>query len=352
MNKGILIKYLKNQCSKEEFEAFENWVKKDAHNKESKDWGYEQWRSLELKLREEDSEKYSALLHKIHHEINLQNSKNENRKVITVAKFAGWLSRAAAILFLPLLGVVFYLLSNSNFNDAALAELSVDLVEVISPIGSRTVVQLSDGTEVNLNYGSKIKYPKNFTGNAREITLTGEGYFDVAHDPEKPFVVKTEKLNIKAIGTEFNVQAYPDNPIVSTTLVNGKVIIEETTDNKAGLIGTMVPGQHIDYHTETGKINSNKGSVDKYIAWKNGKMIFDNTSISEVARELSRKYNVDIIVEDGIKDLTYTVTFVDDPLFLILDLMTEITPIKYVRSQRKKLPDGTFSKQEIRIVKR
>jgi transmembrane sensor len=73
---------------------------------------------------------------------------------------------------------------------------------------------------------------------------------------------------------------------------------------------------------------------------------------SEVARELSRKFNVDIIVEEDIKDLTYTVTFIDDPLDLILDLMTETTPIKYKRYSRKKLPDGTFSKQEIRIEKK
>jgi transmembrane sensor len=89
------------------------------------------------------------------------------------------------------------------------------------------VVQLSDGTDVNLNYGSKIKYPRNFTGSTREIMLTGEGYFNVVHNPDQPFIVKTGKLNIIALGTEFNVQSYPDSPVISTTLVNGKVAIEK-----------------------------------------------------------------------------------------------------------------------------
>jgi transmembrane sensor len=353
MNREILLKYLKNSCSDKEFEELTNWVKYNVQDKESKNWGFEQWQLLDTELNEKDKEKYRALLHKIHHEINLRSRKREKSKVITFSIVSKWLSRVAAIFFIPLLFAVFYLTFNTNHESGIYADLTVDSVEVIAPIGSRTVVQLSDGTEVNLNYGSRIKYPRTFIGGTREIKLTGEGYFDVAHNPDKPFIVKTGKLKIKALGTEFNVQAYPEEPVISTTLINGKVALEEnSTENGSTLIGTILPGQHVEYHTGTGKINSAMGSVDKYIAWKNGKLIFDNTPISVVAKELSRKFNVDIIVEDDIKDLTYTVTFVDDPLYLILDLMTETTPVNYKRHPRKKLPDGSFSKQKIEIVKR
>lgn len=353
MNREILLKYLNNNCSDKEFDELAKWVNDNVQEKESKKWGFEQWQSLDPELNEKDKKRYSALLDKIHHEINLKNSEKENSNKISLAQVSKWMSRVAAIFFIPLLIAVFYLFSNNNLKSGQLADLTVDSLEIIAPIGSRTVVQLSDGTEVNLNYGSKIKYPRNFSGDTREIKLTGEGYFDVAHNPDKPFIVNTGKLNVKAVGTEFNVQAYPDNPIISTTLADGKVVIEEiSTDKKTTTIGTMVPGQHVEYHTETGKINSSKGSIDKHVAWKNGKMIFDNAPICEVARDLSRKFNVDIIVEDDIKDLTYTVTFVDDPLYLILDLMTETTPIDYKRYPRKKLPDDSFSKQEIRIFKR
>jgi hypothetical protein len=355
MNKEILIKYLNNNCTDKEFEELASWLENEVATDAGKYWSYDYWKIFEADLKKKDEKKYSALLDKIHHEINLKHRKNSDIKVINFSKIAKWLSRAAAILFIPLLGVVFYLLSNNNLQMNKFTDLSfaVDSLEVIAPPGSRTVVQLSDGTEVNLNYGSKIKYPQYFTGDTREITLSGEAYFDVAHNPEKPFIVKTGKLNVKALGTEFNVNAYPDDDIIATTLVEGKVIIEKILpDKKIEQIGAMVPDQHLTYHSKTGKISSNQVNVENYIAWKEGKLVFDNTPILGVTEKLSRMFNVEFHVADDVKDLTYTVTFADDPLYLILDLMTETTPITYRRFPRKKLDDGTFSKQIIKIERR
>ena len=355
MNKKILIKYLNNNCTDKEFEELADWLENETATDIGKYWSYDYWKIFEADLKKRDEKKYSALLDKIHHEINLKRGKDADAKVIDFSKIAKWLSRAAAILFIPLLGVVFYLLSNSNLQMNNFTDLSfaVDSLEIIAPIGSRTVVQLSDGTEVNLNYGSKIKYPRNFTGDTREITLSGEAYFDVAHNPDKPFIVKAGKLNVKALGTEFNVNAYPDDDIIATTLVEGKVIIEKILpDNKIGLIGTIVPDQHLIYNSKTGKISSNQVNVEDYIAWKEGKLVFDNTPILDVTEKLSRMFNVEFQVADDVKDLTYTVTFADDPLYLILDLMTETTPIIYKRIPRKKLDNGTFSKQIIKIERR
>ncbi len=353
MNKEVLIKYLNNNCSEKEFEEFAEWVKQNIQNKDERNWSFNQWKSFEPDLKKKDEKKYSALLDKIHHEINLKHREKSDSKVFNFSKVAKWLSRAAAILFIPLLGVVFYLLSNNNFQSEKFTDLTVDSLEVIAPVGSRTVLQLSDGTEVNLNYGSKIKYPRDFTGNTREITLVGEAYFDVAHNPGKPFIVKTGRLNVTALGTEFNVQSYPGDNVISATLVEGKVVIDKILSNeKIDRVGAMEPGQHVKYNKESEKITCSKGNIDKYIAWKNGKMVFDNEPITEAARELSRKFNVDIEVAEDIKDLTYTVTFADDPLFLILDLMTEITPVTYKRFPRESSADGTFLKQKIKIEKR
>ena len=105
-----------------------------------------------------------------------------------------------------------------------MAIVSVDSLEVIAPVGSRTVVELSDGSVVHLNYGSRMKYPQNFSGETRSVVLTGEGYFKVAHNPDKPFVVSTGIIDVIAVGTIFNVNAYPENNNIATTLVEGKVI--------------------------------------------------------------------------------------------------------------------------------
>jgi ferric-dicitrate binding protein FerR (iron transport regulator) len=354
MDKSILIRYLNNNCSEKEFEELVIWIKKNTQNKDDIDWSFNHWLMFEPEQKmEENKKKYSALLDKIHHEINLKRLDNKNFKVISLPMVSKWLNRAAAILFIPLLGVVFYLLQNNNFQTNKFTDLAVDSLEVIAPIGSRTVVQLSDGTEVNLNYGSKIKYPRNFSGNTRTIELSGEAYFDVAHNPENPFIVKTGKLDIKALGTEFNVQAYPGDDVVATTLVEGKVLLEKTiSGNKSTCIGTMVPGQYVSCNFTSGKITSTKGNIDKYVAWKDGKLVFDNEPITNVTEQLERMFNVEINVDENVKYLTYTVTFFDDPLFLILDLMKETTPITYKMYPRIKQADGTFSKQKIKIEKR
>jgi transmembrane sensor len=355
MKKEILIKFLNNQCTAGEIDEVIRWANTEAFNENSKNWGFDDWKSYQPDEIEIDNEKFSSLLDKIHHKINIESSRQKlsANKKFTLAVATTWITRVAAILLLPVLAFLFFTISEKTIESAKYASQPVDSLEIVAPVGSRTVVHLSDGSEIHLNFGSKLKYPQKFVGNTREVILTGEGYFNVAHDPEKPFIVKTENLNIKALGTKFNVLAYPGEEIISTTLVEGKVVIEKTTSGgKDKLIGAMVPGQHVSYNINTGKITSEKGNVEKYIAWKDGKLVFENESVVQVAERLSRMFNVDIEVNDNIRDYTYTVTIVDEPLNQILDLMTIATPVRYKTLPRVKLPDGTFSKQKIVIEKR
>lgn len=206
-------------------------------------------------------------------------------------------------------------------------------------------MRLSDGTEVSLNYGSSLKYPQHFSGDIWALSLRGEAYFDVASDSRIPFVVNTGRLHIKALGTIFNVSAYPEDDIVETALLEGRVVLEETKPGeKNEPIGAMVPGQCLSYHLKSLKVTSCRGNVDKCIAWKEGKLVFDNEPITVVAERLSRKFYVDIEVAEEIQDYCYTATFTDDPLLLILDLMSAVTDISYETLPRRKLSDGRFSK--------
>jgi ferric-dicitrate binding protein FerR (iron transport regulator) len=355
MTKELLKKFLNDSCTDDELKEVISWVGTDAFNDESKNWGIQNWESNRVDENLGDSEKFNSLLDKIHHKINIENHKQtiQKSKSSSIKLFTTWITRAAAILLLPVIGLHFYTVSENASEAAKYASLAVDSLEIIAPIGSRTVVQLTDGSEVHLNYGSKLKYPQIFSGDTREVVLSGEGYFNVAHNPEKPFIVKTGKLDIKALGTAFNVFAYADVDIIKTTLVEGKVVLEHPGKNcKEKTIGGMVPGQHVAYNTNTGAIFSSEGDIEKYIAWKDGKLVFANESLDQVADRLSRMFNVDIKIEDDIKDFTYTVTIVDEPLFQILDLISMATPVSYRALPRNKLPDGTFSKQKIIIEKR
>jgi ferric-dicitrate binding protein FerR (iron transport regulator) len=184
--------------------------------------------------------------------------------------------------------------------------------------------------------------------------LSGEAYFKVTHNPEKPFVVKTNGMNITALGTEFNVLVYPDENNIETTLVNGKVKIEKHTEN-GGLknVGIMVPGQHVNYNKLTNEIWSETGNIERYISWKEGKLVFKDESIVKVTNKLSRWYNVEFeFADDELLEYPYTATFVDESLTQILDLLKLATPIDYKISLREKLPNGTFSKQKVTIWKR
>uniref|UniRef100_UPI00321681B9 FecR family protein n=1 Tax=uncultured Draconibacterium sp. TaxID=1573823 RepID=UPI00321681B9 len=354
MTKETIIKFLNNRCTEAELEEIIQWAKTEAFTKESLDLGYNDRKSFRVEEDSEEDEKFRSLFDKIQHKIDTKITEDRiiDERKTKLSIFTSWMTRAAAILLIPVLAFLFYTLSEKKLYYEKYTAAAVDSLEIIAPVGSRTVVQLSDGSQVHLNYGSKIKYPQFFSGNKREIILEGEGFFDVVRNPDKPFIVKTPILNVKALGTSFNVLAYRDKDVVETTLVSGKVVLEQNAKNGTiKTIGALVPGQHVDYNIETGAILSTKGNIAKYIAWKEGKLIFEDASIIQVAERLSRMFNVDIEVSDDIKDFIYTVTFLDEPLFQILDLMTIATPVSYKALPREKLQDGTFSKQKIVITR-
>jgi transmembrane sensor len=293
MKKELLIKYLNNKCTDTELSEFLSLINADALNEEGKKCIFEDWNSWKETDNLEEDEKFTAIFDKIQDKIdnNTQENKLKANKILNLPSITRWITRAAAIFLIPVLTFLFYTLSERKIEFDRFAQLTVDSLEVIAPMGSRTVVQLSDGSVVHLNYGSRIKYPQYFSGNTRNVVLTGEGFFKVAHNPEKPFIVKAGNLNIKAVGTTFNVLAYPDDNVIETTLVNGKVILEQINKyEKSITIGTMNPGQHVEFNAQSGAISSTNGKVEKYIAWTDGKLIFDDTPILQVTERLSRMF--------------------------------------------------------------
>ena len=350
MTKELLEKYLNNLCTPQEVEEVIQWMKQQSFFSESKKLGKIDWQQF----KEEDGlisdDKLDTLLDKIHHKLNIEELHTIQ---IKSNRLINWLSKAAAIIIIPVLAYLFYTISENDKLTNQIATVSVDSLEVIAPVGSRTVVELSDGSVVHLNYCSRIKYPQNFCGETRGVALAGEGYFEVAHNPDKPFVVHAGHIDVRALGTVFNVNAYPENSDIATTLVKGKVLVEEIKINgNIETIKELKPGQHVKYEKNTGIVKSSLGQVEKYVAWKDGKLVFDNEPIDQIAQRLSRMFNVEIQVNKEVKQYRYTVTFVDEPLFQILELLSVATPINYRALPRIKNPDGTFSMQKIFIERK
>lgn len=352
MTKELFNKFLNNQCTPEELREVIHWVKTDDLNTDEKKLTLLNWQNYNAEGQFSEDNKFDSLLDKIHHKINISNNLEFGKnKISQSSKIFVWMSRAAAILLIPMMAFLFYNTTKKSQIINEYANAKVDSLEIIAPVGSKTIVQLSDGSEVFLNHGSKLKYPQKFTGLTRDVVLSGEAYFKVAHNPEKPFVVNTASLEIKALGTEFNVLAYPNENIIETTLVNGKVTLEEVNKSgKKNILGSMEPNQHVKYNAQTGEVTSTIGDVDRYTSWKEGRLIFKNEPIEQIVNKLNRWYNVEIVFENNnVKDLSYTATFVDETLFQILDLLQLATPIKYKTLPRQKLINGAFSKQKIVI---
>uniref|UniRef100_UPI0032169BBB FecR family protein n=1 Tax=uncultured Draconibacterium sp. TaxID=1573823 RepID=UPI0032169BBB len=350
MTKELLHKFLNNQCTSEELTAVIDWIKTNGWSTDLEKWGLDELRNSEGEKQYRSKEYYNSMLNSIHHEIILEQLGPSEKRIGRKVSLLTWLTRVAALFMLPVIAYLLFTISQQNLEISTISNVQIDSLEIIAPIGSKTIVQLSDGSEVFLNHGSKLKYPQKFTGSTRNVVLTGEAYFKVEHNPEKPFIVETKELNITALGTEFNVLAYPNEDVIETTLVNGVVSLEQSSDGINHSLGKLKPSQHVKYNTNSGQIISTMGNVERYISWKEGKIIFKNEPIEQIAKRLNRWYNVEIVFENEIvKDYTYTATFVDETLFQILDLMELATPIKYKAMPRTKLAGGIYSKQKIII---
>jgi ferric-dicitrate binding protein FerR (iron transport regulator) len=141
---------------------------------------------------------------------------------------------------------------------------------------------------VYLNAASSLKYPTRFTGNEREVTLTGEGYFEIAKNAKQPFIVVTTNQSIRVLGTHFNVSCYPGDPI-KTTLAEGKIEISRPANSQKT---TLKPGDQSIVSPEG--IEVHQVNPDDVIAWKDGKFVFIRTPLKEMLRQISRWYDIDV----------------------------------------------------------
>ncbi len=162
---------------------------------------------------------------------------------------------------------------------------------ITTPRGGQYHLILSDGTQVWLNAASSINYPAAFTGKSREVSVTGEAYFEVVHNSEAPFVVHTKGISVKDLGTQFNINAYDDEPAIKTTLVEGSVKLS-TVHSPLSIV--LNPGERA--------VVNKQGTIDKEtdvdlehtVAWKNNLFIFSGDDIQTVMRQLSRWYQVEV----------------------------------------------------------
>lgn len=173
---------------------------------------------------------------------------------------------------------------------------------VSTPRGGQFKLVLSDGTRVWLNAASSIKYPTVFVGADRVVELTGEAYFEVSHNPSKPFKVVLPAIGqVDAIGTAFNINAYPEEKVVKTSLIQGKVKVA-----MGGKTNYLHPGQQSLLNKEGHHVIVNEVDMDEIVAWKNGLFIFNQSNVEDIMRQLARWYAIEVIYSGKISQETFS----------------------------------------------
>ncbi|MDD2436894.1 MAG: FecR family protein [Massilibacteroides sp.] len=204
--------------------------------------------------------------------------------------------------------------------------LSVQITKIEAPKGSKTCLTLVDGTIVWLNAGSTIEYPSDFGGMNRKIILNGEAYFEVAHNKECPFIVTTNKINVKVLGTKFNIRAYVEDPEVTVALLQGSVELDTQKDT---LI--MKPNERVNCNLLNGVISVTQEDTKSAIDWTQDKITFQSETFEQIVRTLERIYNVKInIHNEQIKNRKFTGDFVNnETIEQILNVMSTSKNFQY-----------------------
>lgn len=297
MDKTVLNNFIRNKYSKEEYLKVLKYFENDSDFEELKLLLETNWDKLNLKNIPEAN--FASIRAKLQEHILSQKVDEAN----TLKKrFMRSFSKIAAILFLPLFlssAVLFWEWRETSGIEDAYAE-------IVCPMGARIQFALPDGSSGWLNSGSTLKYPVMFNGN-RHIELSGEAFFKVTKNVFSPFTVSTARYDVKVLGTEFNVMAYPEDNSFQVTLQSGKVALK---DLKTRQRLALSPNQRFVFDKRTQRSLLEDVETNNYTAWKEGKLIFRNTPLSEVISRLSRWYNVDMECSDqSLYDIPYRATF-------------------------------------------
>ena len=281
LNEDIIIRYLENRCSEEDFVLINEWMKESDEN------AGELFRMEEIYQLGKFPFEEENLVVRAERRLG-RRLEQENQKKQEVFKLRSVLRYAAAIVGVMVLaaGLAYWFRNKAE-----------ELVVASAAHGQVREMLLPDGTKVWLNQSSVLKYPRAFEGKERHVYLDGEAYFEVARNHEKPFMVKSPAMDVRVLGTSFNIKCRPDNSFAETTLIEGEVEVKDKSDK--GRI-TLLPGQKAVLNRVTGRMQVKQVDPKMEIVWHNDLIPFEKSSIFQIAAALERFYGVKIILSPDV----------------------------------------------------
>lgn len=266
--KELIEKYFEGNITDAEIKELSDWIKNDRR---LQNW----W---EEEFSKSDADINPILRDKLFARIKEETQGEEKRKVI---RMNPWKWAAAILLPICVAFFTYYLIDSSQTAGAPFI--------VKADKGDKATIELPDGTNVVLNSASQLSYLNNFGEKVRRVQLNGEAYFKVAHDEKRAFIVQVGDLEVKVLGTSFNVSAYEDAKDVTVVLLEGKVGIYAQE-----MPHIMKPGDKIEYNKTTHKITATQVHPNDYIEWTKGNIYFEKESLENIMKTLSRIYDVEI----------------------------------------------------------
>lgn len=317
IDRKILIRYILGKASISERRAVAAWVKESPENMEH---------FAELKAQYVFNSFPNTIL-------------PEKRRVLPV------IVRIAAMLSIPLLAAAIWMFISRAETEKKYAEASrqAELVLMQNPgaatyvanRGTKSSVVLPDSSIVRLNGGSRLVVPHCFNPEVRELFLDGEGYFEVQHHEDWPMKIHTPKnVTVEVLGTTFDLSAYEDDARVKVTLIEGCVVVHEDRSNIVHEIAPkqeiLISGSSADRSEEKLEARIKEADVQKNTAWMNNELVFDNTPMAEIVKQLERWYGVTIhVLDEDVMNYHLTATFTSEPITKVMDIIRFSSMLDY-----------------------
>ena len=272
--KELIEKYFDGNITDAKIKELSDWIKNDRH---LQNWWEEEFSKSDAGINPVLRDKLFARIK----EQTQGKEETQGKETPRTIRMNPWKWAAAIVLPICIAFFTYYLVDSSQTVGAPFI--------VKADKGDKATIELPDGTNVVLNSASQLSYLNNFGENGRRVQLNGEAYFKVAHDEKRAFIVQVGDLEVKVLGTSFNVSAYEDAKDVTVVLLEGKVGVYAQK-----ISHIMKPGDKIEYNKATHKITATQVHPNDYIEWTKGNIYFEKESLENIMKTLSRIYDVEI----------------------------------------------------------
>lgn len=314
INDDIKNRFLSGECTDEELVMLRDWMK--ANPEEARElFGMERLYD-EMKAQSMPKEKILLAEHKMTERIEAMQAELHHAHIVRM-----WRRAAAIVVVCVLTGMAWMYLQHRAF-------FKPELVVAMASAENDTTVTLPDGTRVWLNKSASIQYPKDFEGEERKVLLDGEGYFEVTKNPHKPFIVESDVMSVRVLGTIFNFKVEKAKQRAVVSLLQGEVRV--AGNHNEGMM-VLSPGQKACVDAKTGKMTLSEADVYQDALWHEHKTMFNNETIRGIARMLERIYQVQVVVDPAIdRSSTYSGVIKEkETIDSVLDLLQNTLPIRY-----------------------